>query len=269
MCAVVSFVLGCAHFTSGFSSAWRLSRLTYKRSFPCALFSLILSSNSPFSLWKPVITQLIIKYFIRYLFRTFNMVTHSLTKVLLWVVTLGLFSLVTATRVDLSDMVPRTITQADGTTSTIYINRRLKFTRGSEGTRPVRLTKRFPFSAGRDEWCGELAQDPTTDFSTSAPLAADCKALANALGNGFWTLQPGDFAGGWARVASSGTCSFAARYADTGSAASPMRIGTNDIRFYTNRYAVLEQSGKLGLQGTVQCSNNERMLFVTWGLIHS
>ncbi|KAF4834947.1 hypothetical protein CGCTS75_v003043 [Colletotrichum tropicale] len=197
------------------------------------------------------------------------MTTHSLTKVLIWVVTLGLFSLVTATGVELSDMVPRTITQADGSTSTIYINRRLKFTRGSEGTRPVRLTKRFPFSAGRDEWCGELAQDPTTDFSASAPLAADCKALANALGNGFWTLQPGDFGGGWARVASSGTCSFAARYADTGSAASPMRIGTNDIRFYTNRYAVLEQSGKLGLQGTVQCSNNERMLFVTWGLIHS
>ncbi|KAK2002962.1 hypothetical protein LX36DRAFT_185380 [Colletotrichum falcatum] len=170
------------------------------------------------------------------------------------------------------NMVPRTFTGADGTESTIHINRRLQFTQGEEGTRPARLSKRFVFSSGRVEWCGEQAEDPVTDFSASAPSAADCQALVNSMGNqnGFWTLQPNDFSSdGWARVMSSGSCSFAARYADSGSAGNRMRIGTNDIRFYTTRYGGLAQDGKLGLQGTVQCNNAENMLFVTWGLIRS
>ncbi|KAF4774205.1 hypothetical protein HER10_EVM0010106 [Colletotrichum scovillei] len=197
---------------------------------------------------------------------------HISAKSILGLVTFGLLSVANASVQDSQLMVPRTFTNADGTTSTIRMNRNIKFTQGSEGTRPVRLSKRFPFSSGRDEWCGEMAEDPATDFSASAPLAADCQALASSLSsqNGFWTLQPGDFSSnGWATVVSSGTCSFAVRYADSGSAASPMNVGTNDIRFYTTRYGVMAQNGKLGLQGTVQCYNSQKMLFVTWGLIHS
>ncbi|OHE92688.1 hypothetical protein CORC01_12022 [Colletotrichum orchidophilum] len=193
-------------------------------------------------------------------------------KSVLCFITLGLLSVANASGQALDTMVPRTFANADGITSKIRMNRNIKFTQASEGTRPVRLSKRFPFSSGRDEWCGELAEDPATDFSASAPLAADCQALATSLSsqNGFWTLQPGDFSSnGWATVVSSGTCSFAVRYADSGSAANPMNVGTNDIRFYTTRYGVLTQDGKLGLQGTVQCYNSQKMLFVTWGLIHS
>ncbi|KAK1973245.1 putative necrosis-inducing factor-domain-containing protein [Colletotrichum cereale] len=169
-------------------------------------------------------------------------------------------------------MVPRTFTDVDGTNSTIHVNRRLQFTQGGEGPRPARLSKRFDFSSGRVEWCGEQAEDPATDFSASAPSASDCQALVNSLGNqnGFWTLNPSDFSSdGWARIVSSGSCSFAAKYADSGSAGNPMRIGTNDIRFYTTRYGTLAKDGKLGLQGTVQCNNDQRMLFVTWGLLRS
>ncbi|KAK1573622.1 putative necrosis-inducing factor-domain-containing protein [Colletotrichum navitas] len=169
-------------------------------------------------------------------------------------------------------MVPRTFINADGTDSTIHVNRRLQFTQGSESTRPTRLSKRVVFSPGRVEWCGEVAEDPATDFSASAPSAEDCQALINSLGDqdGFWTLQPNDFSSdGWARIVSSGSCAFAARYADSGSTGNPMRIGTNDILFYTTRYLPLAQNGKLGLQGTVQCNNAEKMLFVTWGLLSS
>ncbi|KAF9880235.1 hypothetical protein CkaCkLH20_02189 [Colletotrichum karsti] len=195
------------------------------------------------------------------------MAIHQLKGLLCWVTALSFAALAAGS--PLPDIVPRALTNSDGTPSTLLINRNLQFTQDSE----AHLAKRFPFSAGRDEWCGEVAEDPATDFSASAPLAADCAALVSSLNNqnGFWTLQPGDFGTGgeWARVAGSGTCSFAARYADAGSAASPVRIGTNDIRFYANRYAVLERDGKLGLQGTVQCNNDERMVFVTWGFIRS
>lgn len=199
---------------------------------------------------------------------------YSFAKILLWITILQSAAFVFATDDSLANMISRTLANADGIVPTTQINRKLRFTRGSEGTRPVRLTKRFPFSAGRDEWCGEMAEDPATDFSASAPSAADCRTLANSLDNqnGFWTLQPSDFASdGWARVVSSGTCSFAVTYADTGStsAAGPMRIGTNDIRFYITRYEVLGKDGKLGLQGIVQCYNSEKMIFVNWGLIHS
>ncbi|KAK1948668.1 hypothetical protein LY78DRAFT_664787 [Colletotrichum sublineola] len=196
----------------------------------------------------------------------------AFTKSLLGAIILCLATVTAASEDGLEDMVPRTFTDANGTTSTIHVNRRLQFTQGNEGTRPARVSKRIAFSSGRVEWCGEQAEDPATDFSTSAPSAADCQALVNSLGsqNGFWTVQPNDFSSdGWARIVSSGSCSFAARYADSGSAGNPMRIGTNDIRFYTTRYGGLSKDGKLGLQGTVQCSNAEKMLFVTWGLLHS
>ncbi|OHW95941.1 hypothetical protein CSPAE12_05517 [Colletotrichum incanum] len=195
-----------------------------------------------------------------------------LTNIFLWATIISLITIAIASENGLESMVPRTFVNAEGTTSTIHLNRRLRFTQGSEGTRPVRLSKRFAFLSGRDEWCGEQAEDPATDFSASAPEAADCQTLASSLGNqnGFWTLQPSDFSSdGWARIASSGSCSFAARYADSGSAGSPMRIGTNDVRFYTTRYGVLAKDGKLGLQGTVQCNNAQKMLFVTWGLVRS
>ncbi|GKT59836.1 hypothetical protein ColTof4_11055 [Colletotrichum tofieldiae] len=193
------------------------------------------------------------------------------TNIFLRATIISLATIAVASENGLESMVPRTFTNAEGTTSTIHVNRRLQFTQESEGTRPVRLSKRFAFSSGRDEWCGEQAEDPATDFSTSAPSAADCQALASSLGNenGFWTLQPSDFSSdGWARIVSSGSCSFAARHAGSGSTDSPMRIGTNDIRFYTTRYGVLAKDGKLGLQGTVQCYNAQNMLFVTWGLLH-
>ncbi|KAL0945017.1 uncharacterized protein CTRU02_202904 [Colletotrichum truncatum] len=196
----------------------------------------------------------------------------ALSKLLTWVVALAVVSVVTASGNNIPEMVPRTLTSADGTISTILVNRKLQYTRGSEGTRPVRLTKRFPFSAGRDEWCGEVAQDPATNYSPSAPSAADCKAIVRSLDNenGFWTLQPGDFGSdGWAHIVSSGTCSFAVRHTDPGSAGNQVIIGTNDVRFYTNRYAVLEKDGKLGLQAMVQCYNDQRMLSIIWGLVHS
>ncbi|KAK2064039.1 hypothetical protein LY76DRAFT_587895 [Colletotrichum caudatum] len=194
------------------------------------------------------------------------------SKTLLGAIILCLVTATAASEDEYQVMVPRTFTDADATDSTIHVNRRLQFTQGSDGTRPSRLFKRFPFSSGRVEWCGEQAEDPATDFSASAPSASDCQALVNSLDNqnGFWTLQPSDFSSdGWARIVSSGSCAFAARYADSGSAGNPMRIGTNDISFYTTRYEPLSQNGRLGLQGTVQCSNAEKMLFVTWGLIRS
>ncbi|GKT51976.1 uncharacterized protein ColSpa_12157 [Colletotrichum spaethianum] len=197
---------------------------------------------------------------------------HVLINKLLWATIISLATIAVASENGLEIMVPRTFIDADGTASIIHVNRRLQFTKGSEGTRPVRLSKRSAFSSGRDEWCGELAEDPAADYSASAPSAADCQALARSLSNqnGFWTLQPSDFSSdGWARIVSSGSCSFAARHADSGNSDSPMSIGTNDIRFYTTRYGVLAQDGKLGLQGTVQCNNAQKMLIVTWGLLHS
>ncbi|OLN87517.1 hypothetical protein CCHL11_06107 [Colletotrichum chlorophyti] len=183
---------------------------------------------------------------------------------------LSLATVVVATEEHLSQPGPINPAMVNDLTPELRVNHKLQFTRGSNGLRPARLIKRFPFLAGRDEWCGELAEDPATDFSVSAPSAVDCRALVESLEekNGFWTLESGDFSSnGWARIVSLGTCSFAVRYADLGSMGNSMRIGTNDVRFYSTRYAVLEEKGKLGLQGTVQCYNDDRMLFVTWGMI--
>ncbi|KAF6844238.1 hypothetical protein CMUS01_01293 [Colletotrichum musicola] len=193
---------------------------------------------------------------------------RSLARALLWTAALSLIAGAAASEDGLT--APRTLS-SDDAAPILHPNPKLKFTRGPDGSRPTRLSKRFPFSSGRDEWCGELGQDPWTDFSASAPLAADCRALASSLDdkNGFWTVQPGDFGGdGWVRVAGSGTCSFAVRVNDD-SKGSPVAVGTNDIRFYTNRYAAMEQDGKLGLQGSVQCYNGEKMINVVWGLIRS
>ncbi|TQN72392.1 hypothetical protein CSHISOI_03125 [Colletotrichum shisoi] len=193
-------------------------------------------------------------------------------KTFLWATVLSLITTAATSENVLESLGSRDYTESADTASALHVNPKLRFTQGTEGTRPVRLSKRFPFSSGRDEWCGEQAEDPAADYSASAPSAVDCQALVNSLGdqNGFWTLQPGDFSSdGWARVASLGSCSFAVRHASSGGINSPMRIGTNDVRFYTTRYGVLAKDGKLGLQGTVQCYNSQNLLFVTWGLIRS
>lgn len=169
-------------------------------------------------------------------------------------------------------LVPREPTGPDGTLATVYVNRDLDFVRAPKGTATTQLSRRAvlftPSTA--DDYCSET--DPTEAFDSDAPLAADCDAIRKHMEtiDGYYTVSPGDFnpSTGWATIASSGTCSFAIKFqlsADT----KKVVIGTNDVHFYLQGYLRDAQNGRIKAVGTISCNNNQELLFLYWGMIHS
>lgn len=171
------------------------------------------------------------------------------------------------------NMVHRTVTTADGTLATVYINRNLDFVTAPKGTASTQLSKRLAFTPGNVsnyDYCSET--DPNESFGSDAPLAKDCEAIKTHMeqGDGYYTVAPKDFkkSTGWATIASSGTCSFAIQFqnpADT----KQVVIGTNDVHFYIQGYVGDAQNGKIKAIGTISCNNDQKLLFLFWGMIHS
>ena len=170
-------------------------------------------------------------------------------------------------------MIPRQFTAPDGTPSTVYVNRNLDFTSAPDGTATTKLSRRtIQFTSGtRNDYCSETTPDET--FGSDAPLAADCLAIRDYMETirGHYTVSPSDFSkssGGWAVIASSGTCSFGVRFqlaADT----KQVVIGTNDVHFYIGGYARDARDGRIRAEGTISCNNDGETLLLFWGMIHS
>jgi hypothetical protein len=156
--------------------------------------------------------------------------------------------------------------------SPVRINPLLKWTReSSSSSASSALSKRLSFTpGGRTDYCGESGADE--DFSESAPLASDCEQIASYMDSheGFYTISPSDFdpATGWARIVTSGTCTYAVRFlvpADTTTAL----MGSNDIRFYIRMVTRDAQNGRIGATGGIACYNGNTIILLGWGLIHS
>ncbi|KAB5511733.1 hypothetical protein GE09DRAFT_1163936 [Coniochaeta sp. 2T2.1] len=165
-------------------------------------------------------------------------------------------------------------------TSPVYINRDLEFTSAPQGSATTRLSRRkvlVPFTSDNlnDDFCSETS--PNFSYGSDAALAADCVAVQNEIAtrDGYFTISPSNFdaATGWARIATSGTCSFGVKF-QLAKDTKRVIFGTNDVLFYIKNYVGNAQNGKIRAQGTISCSNdiggeNSGLLLLFWGMIHS
>ena len=159
-------------------------------------------------------------------------------------------------------------------TSLVYFNRDLDFTVGPATTRLSRRKILVPFTADLpDDYCSETS--PSFTYGSDAAQAADCVAIQNevAARDGYFTISPSNFdgaKGGWATIATSGTCSFAIKF-QLAKDTKKVVFGTNDVLFYIRNYVRNAQNGKIRAEGTISCSNgvDNGLLFLYWGMIHS
>jgi hypothetical protein len=172
-------------------------------------------------------------------------------------------------------LVPRDVTLADGTVAVIYENPAITFHKTRAA---VPLNKRLQYNtyptpgAGRNDYCGEWNTQVTG--GDSAPLAADCAAIAQAYtiqtpdgargALGYWSISVADWnsaPGGWVTLAASGTCKFPIALEVN----QPVRnalFGANDVRFYTNSAVGSAVGGRSEAAGTVSCFNGTDGNFV-------
>ncbi|KAK3381812.1 hypothetical protein B0H63DRAFT_214044 [Podospora didyma] len=187
------------------------------------------------------------------------------------------------TSVTTDGLVPRKFTLADGSTTTIYENPNVLFTRGAAPAAPQHrslISKRLSYSACggafSNDYCGE--PNAVESYGSGTPLAADCSAIAQAYRNtcGYWTVTEvdgraagaGDVpngANGWVTLAQRGTCAFRVRLQTR--PFQNLYFGTNDIQFYINTYVPHAKNGHIQAVSGVWCSNNvDRTIEATWGM---
>ncbi|KAK1831306.1 hypothetical protein QBC39DRAFT_258895 [Podospora conica] len=117
---------------------------------------------------------------------------------------------------------------------------------------------------GNNDYCGE--HNPNTSTTSSSPLAADCKVIADTYTDfsispteaqkGYWTVDKSDFVSssdGYVTLAKSGTCQF--RIKDIKKELDTVYFGANDLRFYM-RWALLspDSAGRVEAFGAVSCN---------------
>jgi hypothetical protein len=141
------------------------------------------------------------------------------------------------------------------------------------------LAKRFeyhPAGGGEDDYCGEA--NPQYSYGSSAPLAADCRAMYQAHpGPGYWAISAGETdynADRWARLAASGTCAFEVRLShEQENNKVDFRFGTNDLSFYVKAHAKESQAkdGRVSVMSGVWCSRKpaDGKVAVDWRIVHS
>ncbi|TPX16501.1 uncharacterized protein E0L32_003795 [Thyridium curvatum] len=125
------------------------------------------------------------------------------------------------------------------------------------------------FHASKDDgYCGET--QPKVDSNAGAPLADDCRQLANMVASvpGYYSISADEFgaAGHWVPVVAKGTCAFGLRFQNSGDATTAL-VGTNDIRFYVEQVINDAKDGLIHAEGSILCTNGQKSNSMDWSLV--